>query len=186
MAKIKGNFIMMNVSGMLGKQVVIKNRAGKQYMSAPPTIDENRPLTPNKAAWREKFKAFAAYGKYIGSIPEMKAEYKAVAKPGQTAYNVAFKDARYPPEVTAVSIQGYSGTPGDKIFVQAKDDFKVTAVKVTIYSASGEVIEQGDAVEDGILWMYIVTNLNNTIKGSKILVAAYDLPGNVGVREIVL
>jgi hypothetical protein len=80
MAKIKGNFIMMNVSGMLGKQVVIKNRAGKQYMSAPPTIDENRPLTPNKAAWREKFKAFAAYGKYIGSIPEMKAAYKAVAK----------------------------------------------------------------------------------------------------------
>jgi hypothetical protein len=99
---------------------------------------------------------------------------------------VAFKDARYPPEVTAVSVQGYSGTPGDKIFVQAKDDFKVTAVKVTIYSASGEVIEQSDAVEDGILWMYIVTNLNNTIKGSKILVAAYDLPGNVGVREIVL
>jgi len=59
-------------------------------------------------------------------------------------------------------------------------------VKVTIYSPSGEVIEQGDAIEDGILWMYIAANSNNTIKVSKILVAAYDLPGNEGVREIVL
>ncbi len=186
MASIKGNLIMMNVSGMIGKQVVVKHRAGKQYLCGPPTINKNRRLTPNKAAWREKFKEFAEYGKYIGEIPEMKAAYKAVAKPGQTAYNVAFRDARYPPEVTSVSIQGYSGTPGDKIFVQAKDDFKVTKVKVTIYSASGEVIEQGDAVEDGILWMYVVTNSNNTIQGSKILVTAYDLPGNEGVKEIVL
>jgi len=55
MAKIKGN-LMMNVSSMLSKQVVIKNRAGKQYMSAPPTINKNRPLSPNKAGWREKLR----------------------------------------------------------------------------------------------------------------------------------
>ena len=186
MAKIKGNLIMMNVSGMLGKQIVVKNRAGKQYLSAPPTIDENRPLTPNKAAWREKFKDFAAYGKYTGTIPDLKAAYKAAAKPGQTAYNVAFKDARYPPEVTGLSTQGYSGNPGDKIFVHAKDDFKVTAVKISIYSASGELIEEGNAVDDGVLWMYAVANANNIVKGSKIVATAYDLPGNEGVKEIVL
>src|SRR4051812_25253844 len=125
MAKIKGNIIMMNLSGMLGKQIVVKHRNGKPYACAPPTVDEDRPLTPNKQAWRERFKKISAYAKSASNDPVKRHEYLTKAKPGQTAYNVAFKDACYPPVVTGISAQGYAGGIGDKIFVQATDDFKV-------------------------------------------------------------
>jgi len=110
----------------------------------------------------------------------------AARKKGQSAYNVAFRDARYAPEVTAINAKGYTGRAGDLIFVQAKEDFMVTAVKVSIYSASGELIEEGNAVTDDILWMYQATGINSEIEGSKIVAKAYDLPGNEGVREVTL
>ena len=186
MAKIKGNIIMMNLSGMLGKQIIIKHRNGKPYACAPPTIDENRPLTPNKKAWREKFRLLAAYAKAATRDPQKKAAYLAAAKPGQTAYNVAFMAARYAPVVTALSVQGYAGKRNDKIFVQATDDFKVCSVKVAIYSTTGELIEEGDASPDDVIWMYKTTRLNKNVIGTKIIAKAYDLPGNEGAMEKVL
>ena len=54
-----------------------------------------------------------------------------------------------------------------------------------IYSALGELIEEGNAVTDDILWMYEATG-NNSIEGSKIVAKAYDLPGNEGVKEVTL
>ena len=134
MAKIKGNIIMMNLSGMLGKQNIIKHRNGKPYACAPPTIDENRPLTPNKKAWREKFRLLAAYAKAATRDPQK----------------------------------------------------KVCSVKVAIYSTTGELIEEGDASPDDVIWMYKTTRLNKNVIGTKIIAKAYDLPGNEGAMEKVL
>lgn len=186
MAKINGNLIMMNVSGMIGKQVVIKHRNDKPYICAAPTIDEDREPTDNQKAWQQKFSSFVAYGKVAAKAPETRPGYMAARKKGQSAYNVAFRDARYPPEVTAITAKGYTGKAGDLIYVQAKDDFMVTAVKVSIYSATGELIEEGNAVTDDILWMYQATGENPEIEGSKIVAKAYDLPGNEGVKEVTL
>ena len=186
MARIKGNLIMMKVSGMIGKQVVLKHRNDKPYISAAPTIDENREPTANQKAWQEKFSSFVAYGKAAAKAPETRPGYMAARKKGQSAYNVAFRDARYPPEVTAITSKGYAGRPGDLIYVQAKDDFKVTAVRVLIYAESGDLIEEGNAVTDDILWMYQATGVNLKIEGSKIIAKAYDLPGNEGVKEVIL
>lgn len=186
MAKIKGNLIMMKVSGMIGKQVVIKHRNDKPYISAAPTVDEDREPTPNQKAWQLKFKSFVDYGKVAAKAPETRPGYMAARKKGQSAYNVAFRDARYAPEVTAITAKGYTGRTGDLIFVQATDDFRVTAVKVLIYSASGELIEEGNAVTDNILWMYQVTVVNLKIAGSKIVAKAYDLPGNEAMKEVTL
>ena len=186
MAKINGNLIMMKVSGMIGKQVVIKHRNDKPYISAAPTIDEDREPTANQKAWQLKFKSFVDYGKVASKAPATRDGYMAARKKGQSAYNVAFRDARYAPEVTAITAKGYTGRAGDIIYVQAKDDFMVTAVKVMIYSASGELIEEGNAVTDDILWMYQASGNNSNIEGSKIVAKAYDLPGNEGVKEVTL
>lgn len=186
MAKIKGNLLMMNLSGMLGKQIVIKHRNGKPYACAAPYVDDNRRLTPNQNAWREKFKQFAAYASIAASHPETGKAYKAVAEPGQSAYTIAFKDACHAPKVIAVSVQAYKGLPGDKIFVQATDDFRVSAVKVSIYSPSGFLVEEGQAVTDGLLWMYEATVINESVAGSKIVASAFDLPGNEGTKEVLL
>jgi len=123
--------------------------------------------------------------KHRNGKPYMCAAPYVAAKPGQTAYNLAFMDARYAPTITALSVQGYAGRISDKIFIQATDDFKVVTVKVSIYNAAGNLIEEGDAVSDGVLWMYVTTRENNTIAGSKIVATAFDLPGNEGKREVV-
>jgi hypothetical protein len=186
MARIKGNLIMMNVSGMIGKQVVVKTRDGKQYLSGPPTYKRHRVLTPNQQAWAEKFKEYAAYAKYASNDPELRPGYLAARKNGESAYLVAFRDARYPPEVTKISVQGYNGRVGDVIVVQATDDFKVNSVWVFIYSATGVLIEDGIAESDGMLWMYRVTRANENINGCRIVAKAYDLPRNEGVKEVTI
>jgi hypothetical protein len=184
MAKIKGNLIMMNIRGMIGEQLVVKERKGVPYVCAPPTRDENRKPTKNQAADQNSFGKAVAYAQSAIKNPDIKRDYKAVATGGQSAFNVAIKDARYPPQVTAITSRGYSGNSGDIIFIQATDNFRVTAVTVAIFSSEGEIIEEGNAAYDGSIWLYHVSRKNEKIEGSRIIAKAFDLPGNEGSLEV--
>lgn len=186
MARIKGNLFMMNVRGMIGKQIVVKKRGETEYLSAPPTYDENRVPTPNQQAWGIKFKKIVAYAKVAAKDPVSGPDYKAAAIKGQSGYNVAFKDARYAPKVTAITCKGYAGRVGDIIYIQATDDFRVTRVIVSIISSAGDVVEEGVAESDGVLWMYSVTRANENISGCRVIAKAYDLPQNEGVKEVTI
>src|SRR5205085_9732044 len=116
-------------------------------------------------------------------VPEIKLKYAAVAKKWQTANNVAFSDAFHPPEISAILSFGYAGVTGNIISVQAWDNFKVVSVKVSICDKNNNVIEEGEAVDNGdnLNWMYTVTK---NVRGTKIVVKAYDLPGNETVKEV--
>jgi len=73
--------------------------------------------------------------------------------------------------------------------VNAKDDFRVALVKVSIHSAAGVLIEEGNAILDPIkrrLWNYTATQNNATATGSVISATATDLPGNFGSLEITV
>lgn len=83
---------------------------------------------------------------------------------------MAFQDPYFSPEVVGIITQGYTGQVGSLIMVQAVDDFKVNSVKVQIYSAGDEIVEEGPAVAagEGLNWNYTATTLNENVAGGKV------------------
>jgi hypothetical protein len=180
MAKIDHDSILNLLIGMLGKQLVVKrSRSGKRYISAKPETDPNRKLTPAKAAYRKRFKQFAAYAVAASRHPETKKLYMEKARPGCSAYIMAWCDARYPPVVRGIIADGYHGREGNILYIHAEDDFKVASVYVSIYDGSGQVVETGEAsfVQE-LTWTY---KIKSNAKGSRIVARAYDMPGNDGI-----
>ena len=187
MAKQKNNIIMRSTRGMVGGQIVFKRRAGKGYVAAAPEVNENRKPTVGQQAVQEKFKRCLDYAKLAITEPLIKEAYKAKALRHQSAFNVAFLDAQFAPEVIAVIADGYNGAVGNTIVVRATDNFKVDSVKVAIKNAADEIIEEGPAVlSTGDLWVYTTTHANPVIPGTKIKASAFDMPENEGFREITL
>ncbi len=187
MARQKNNIVMKGARGMFGGQVVFKKRGGRPYVAAPPEIKEGRKSTPAQLAIQQRFKDSTEYAAEALLDPETKKAYQAKAKSYQSAHNIAVLDAFYPPEVFDVNAIGYKGLAGDVIVIQAQDDFKVMAVKVSIRNSVGELIEEGAAIEGKKQsWNYSVTTANANISGTKITATAVDLPGNEGMMELVL
>jgi hypothetical protein len=83
------------------------------------------------------------------------------------------------PDIEQVDLSGYTGKVGDRILVQASDDFAVKSVHVHIANADGSLVEKGEAEHAGILWAYTATQNNESLEGDKIIISASDLPGNV-------
>lgn len=179
---------MRTTRGMFGKQVVFKKRGGKYYVSAPPEVDENRVPTVNQRMIQGRFKRSSAYATAAIQDEGTKAAYAAAARRHQSAHNVAFRDALRSPEVLEIDAEGYEGAVGNRIVVEAIDDFSVVAVKVAVYNPSGVLVESGEAVSSaqGLHWTYTVTQANPNVSGSRIVATAVDLPGNEGLLEITL
>ena len=70
------------------------------------------------------------------------------------------RDARIAPQVLRIDASSYTGNPGDEIFIDACDDFKVDSVKVIISDQTGDIIEEGEAVLpfQSFDWIYTATN----------------------------
>jgi hypothetical protein len=180
MAKVNGNLLTMDLTGMIGKQLVFKSRLGTKYAAAAPCRDPNKPLTENQQAYAPVFKRRVAVAKALTKDPDKKKIYQSMATGGQSAYNVAFIDVSYPPEILRVHTSGYHGRIGDVIFMEVKDEVMVTVVAVHIVNSLDELIEHGDAVmtNNQFLWMYSVAVENFLYAGCKLIVKAYDLAGN--------
>ena len=188
MARQKNNVVMQGTRGMFGGQVVFKSRAGKGYVAAPPNVNENRKPTPNQLRAQERFNNSVQYSVEADQIPELRKAYKKLAGRGQSARNIAFRDAYYPPVVLGIITQAYIGNVGNVIVVIAQDDFKVKSVKVSISDPSDVLIEEGDATAnpDGITWNYIVTQHNANVAGCVIKATAFDIPQNEGSMEMTV
>ena len=188
MAKIKGNYVMHNVRGMFGKQVVFKERLGTPYVAAPPYVNENRVATGEEQGNRNRFSEAVEFAKQAVKDPELKKEYAALAGKNQTAYNVAVSDARLPPKINSLLTQGYTGRIGSCILVQATDNVKVKRVHVTIYDASMALIEQGEAMDNGdnFNWIYSVSILVERVSGCTVEVKAYDIAGNETIKSVTI
>jgi hypothetical protein len=188
MAKIKGNYVMQNVRGMFGKQVIFKERLGTPYVAAPPNVDENRVAKEEEQNNRNRFGEAVEFGKQAVKDPDLKKEYTALAKKGQTAYNVAVSDARIPPKIDSLLTHGYTGQIGSCILVHATDNVKVKRVRVAVYDDSMTLVEEGEAVDngEGIYWIYTAAVLLERIAGCKIEASAYDIAGNVTVKSVLL
>lgn len=178
MALIKDNILLQLVRGSLGNELTIYERNGQIIMAKKRGPSKKKP-TQKQLEARYKMRVAAAYAKAIIQDPEIKAYYKALAGPGQNAYNMAVKDAYRSPEIQAIKLEE------TEVVVTARNEFRVAEVQVKVVDADGVLQERGLAMlsRNGIDWHYKAQALP---PGSRVIVVAVDLPGNETVREIVI
>ena len=77
---------------------------------------------------------------------------------------------------------------GDKISIRVIDDFKVEWVRLIIKDSADNMIEEGEAVLSGnqVDWIYTATALNPNLAGTKLIISAADIPGNISTQEVIL
>ncbi|RZL00193.1 MAG: hypothetical protein EOO89_30635 [Pedobacter sp.] len=180
MARSTNNVVMKGVSGTIGKMLVFRTNAADKTIVARRPKSSNKPLTAAQLEVRDRFTEAAYYAKTAISNPALKEEYLAKAKPGQSAYNVAFSDYLKGPELRKVMADEYNGAIGDSLVFRVIDNFKLQSVSIRILDSTNNVIEQGAAtpLDNGLDWQYVTTATNPTVLGSNLEVTAKDTPGN--------
>ncbi len=181
------NDLITGSSGRFGKRLVYRQRGGKTIIASRPLRKRN-PNTPRQQEVREIFSEGILYAKTVIADELTKALYQAKVKGNQTAFNLALSDFCKAPQITKYNVAEYAGQAGDKISIRAVDDFKVEWVKLQIKDCAGSTIEEGTAVlsANGADWIYIATAANPTLAGSKLIISAGDLPGNITIKEVIL
>jgi len=188
MSITKNNVITKTYSGKFGDQVVFRNRYGKSIMAAPPKPSSNEP-TENQLNARQKFMLASRYAKNILQDPDMLAAYTAKCHEGITPYVLALTDYLKPPFIKQIITTGYAGNPGDKISVEAGDDFALVQVMVKIFDPSGtDLIEQGICTLNQITGQYdfTATAAVGTLTGVTITAVATDTPGHTASLSVTL
>jgi hypothetical protein len=189
MAHSNNSVITGKFSGSLGKEIVFRDWEGKTVVAKAPKARTGEP-SDLQAQTQEKFQMASIYGKAVigGTDQGIKDAYKAVLRPRQNLYSRAVEDFMSPPVVKSIDKNTYSGVVGSTISIRATDDFRVTGVRVQIFTAGGTLLEQGNAVQqnNGIDWTYTATQANNPLTGSKITAIATDVPGNQGTSQVTL
>ena len=186
MGFVKDNYVTSGASGNVGTLWSFRQRAGKTVLAKVRGAN-SKPPSAKGLAIQDRFKKALAYARSAMKDPDMKAAYAAAAPRGVSAFNFALGDAAGSPVVNKIDSTNYHGAVGDKLVIDATDNFKVTGVVVTIDSAAGALIESGNAVlDDNKNWIYTATVANAAIAGSKITAVASDVPLNTGTLSIIL
>ncbi|MFD1628624.1 hypothetical protein [Pseudopedobacter beijingensis] len=184
--KVVDNDLVMGASGKIGKMLVFRQKAGKTIIAKRGI--RTAPLSVDQEAVTERFREAAIYAKKVSDDPLKKALYEAVAKPGQTAFNLALADFWKAPVVKKITLDDYNGQIGGTILVRAIDNFKVETVTVQILDGNSSILETGQAIlqDNGLDWLYTATVENSSLQASTVRVTASDLPGNKTVQDQVV
>lgn len=184
MAQSKNNVVTHGMSGMLGKQLVFRQRGGKTIVATPPQTTKK--ATEQQLQQRKRFQRAVLYGQSALADPETKVLYDSVK--GKVAFNVAVADFLHAPDIESIDLTGYTGQPNDKIAVTVIDDFMVKQVAVSIINEDGSLVEEGNAEPDakGYVWIYTATRVNDSLDGDRIEIIASDMPGNISREEQLL
>ena len=182
MAEVKNNIVTQGFSGSIGKQLVFKRYGNRTIVSAMPDMSKVVKSKKQKAE-NAKFSDAIAYARGQMSDPESKAEYKAKATGMQKPHNIAIADFYNAPEIRKVETADISTT--QTLTVYALDDFKVVDVSVEVYDMEGVLLEQGHASEKiEWVWMYKINIPIHSLTKLRLLIAAFDKPGNKTTQEL--
>jgi hypothetical protein len=186
MAESKNNYVMYGMSGKLGKLLVFRQRGGKTIAMAVP--NRSAAFTQEQLEVQSKFKEAATWARGILLNPENRKYYNSQATGGQSAFNMAIADWFTDPEIKEIDTTDYSGVTGSVIKIAVADIIKVQSVKVSITTAGGTLLEEGNAVFDANSqhWLYAAVQNNATPAGSLIKATAIDKPGNSHSLEKVV
>jgi hypothetical protein len=178
MAKIESNLVIHGLSGMLGKQVVVRRMKNGQYVLAARPNHRSQDVTDAQKEQREKFRRAILYAKGAKGL----AEYQDAAESrGVSPFNVAVADFLHPPEIQKIDISAYQGAVNEAIRITAADDVKVKTVGVMIVNDDGTLVEKGTAAPAGENtndWLY-TTKCAAGSSSVKIVVDVADLAGQV-------
>jgi len=171
MAKVKQNAILQGISGILDKELVFRQmKDGRTIISTKPDFS-NRTFSKEQLAHQRRFQEAAAYARDAAKTNPI---YAQLAKEtSKNAYNIALSDWFNRPVIHEVQQQS------EVIHVKVTDNVLVAKVHITILDEQGKAIEQGEAIlQEDQLWEYITR-----VEG-KIRAEAWDLAGNVAVKEV--
>ncbi|ULQ52145.1 hypothetical protein [Flavihumibacter fluvii] len=191
MAKTNRNFLTFNYVGKVGKQYSLRNRGDQSIIASLPK-KARRPLSAqelSQQAVKDNFQRAVLYAKSVrANNPDLMAQYEAVRKGTQSAFNVAFLDAYKGPKLRDLRTDEYEGAPGNPIKVEALDNFRVKSVKFTLFSPDGTRLEEGEGTqaESGFQWTYTAQVANPAVTGTKLRITAKDIPDNMTVLEVLL
>jgi hypothetical protein len=184
MAKQKNNVVTHGLSGKIGDLLVFRQKGGMTIVSKIP--EQAKTVSEKQKANRKRFQQATVYAQAAMHDPQTGELYAAAAKKTKrlTSYNVAVADFFNAPDIETIDLSAYSGAEGDEIRIIVSDDFAVKAVHVSIINSVGSQIEEGYAVQGlGNLWIYAVSQNNDSLDGDKIVITASDIPGNITVEE---
>ncbi len=185
--ELKNNDLVKGSSGRFGDQLIYTQRGSKTIIVRRPAEKRN-PNTVLQQGVREIFAEGVLYARAAIADEVTKAIYQAKVTGNQSAFNVAMSDFCRAPEIRKHNLSDYTGQIGDKISIRAVDDFKVEWVKVAIKDSTDSTIEEGHAVlsPNGADWIYTATVVNPVLAGSKLIMSAADMPGNITSQEVIL
>jgi hypothetical protein len=180
------NIVTKGLSGRI-QELVFSQRHGKTFVTSSPQ-PSNVPASEEQIAIRHTFKDAVRYAKAILTNVANLVAYKAKAKPGQSAYNVAIADFFKPPSIGAIDKSSYTAQAGSFLSAQVTDDFQVASVEVRIENAGGQLIEAGAATlqEDGLHYRYTTTATVANIAGNRITFIATDMPGHLVTKQTTI
>ncbi|GAO41906.1 hypothetical protein [Flavihumibacter petaseus] len=185
MSKISENLLVNKARGKMGDQIMYKQRGNKTFLCKIPKYDKNAPITAKQEIARDRFAEAAQYAREAIANPELKTEYAKMLGPGNTAFNLAFRDYQKAPVITLIDTSAYTGRPEETIVILATDDFRVASVWVSICSETGELLEEGNAMLHPIYrdkWTFTSKSDHHDLAVGMVRVAAADLPGNTTER----
>ena len=192
MAHSNNSIITGKFKGSLGKELVFREWKGKTIVAKSPKARTGDP-TVAQAEIQDKFLIASRYAKAVttGVDQSLAQAYATALRPRQNVYSRALEDFMSAPVVKRIDTRKYTGAIGDIVIARAVDDFRVTGVRVEIYTADGILLEAGNASQNmnGIEWTYTATETNTAaagLAGCKIKVIASDVPGNEGILEVTL
>jgi hypothetical protein len=184
MAKQKNNAVTHGLSGKIGELLVFRQTSTGTVVAKTPEVSNK--VSEAQRAQRRRFQRAVVYGKAALADPVSGEAYAAAAqRKKRQPFNVAVADFLHAPEIDVIDVSGYHGDPGDVIRIEATDDFAVREVKVVIFNADGNIVEEGFAQQGALSfeWIYTATAANLSLTGDRIEVYASDIPGNISKAE---
>ena len=111
-----------------------------------------------QAAQRERFRRAHEYASRVLADPLARAVYARLGRERGKPTNILLaSNYLNPPEILLVDLDGYHGGSGEPIRVAAYDTIEVVAVRVSIRTDDGTLVEAGDATNDHGAWTYRTT-----------------------------
>ena len=171
------NPLTKGLSGRMG-QIVFSQRNGKTIISMRPR--KSKTVSSPQSANRENFKNACIYAKSAMINTSLKQAYAARAKPGQTAYNVAFAEFYTLTVIQKIDSSAYNGREGSAVMITVADGFAIASIHVRI-TGKRFFSEDGPAslLPAGLGWVYVSTSENPTITDTKIHVTVTDMGGRL-------
>lgn len=186
MSIIKDNVLVTGASGKLGKQIVFRLWSGDTFLTKAPVWNRSAEESEPRKAHKLRFKAASIYAKKVMGDVDLKPAYQKKCKARQNVFARAMQDFLNAPNIDEINLSNYTGEPDSFIRIYATDDFRVNKVRVRIENQQGETVETGlaERESDTDWWKFIATVANPLSEGGKVIVSAYDLPGNEATKEM--